>query len=566
MQTWEYAPQHAIRTYAFVAPLLPFAWLFKLAQLPKAEVFQGLRLVLAALTAFAEAKFLRAVQAAQGSAAMRLTTLFLLFSPGVVVAATAFLPSAVIMSLVMLSAAAWLSGGPLECIAWGCVAVLLTGWPYVGMVFLPMGLHILHGAARDRGALGAARLAVSVVLLAASAALVAALVDRHYYGAWTFPSLNALRYNASGSGDNLYGVEPAGYYVRNLFLTMGLAWPLGCVAPVLLLRACLQEQQARHAARTARSAVLAASALVWLALLFSRPHKEERFMYPIYPLLAYCAAVSAVGFVDLVGSVVASLLREKPPLEVEEDFEEWARLADLTDLKEREEKAGAAWAKRRTWGYVLKTAAMAVCICGSITLCALRLTALQTNYGGYLSLWQDVGALLPLPPAGKASPKAEYTLCLGSEWYRFTSHFHLSDSVSLAFVKDNFGGQLPQYFPKDGTAAVQSAFNNQNAEEPSRYVDIHTCDYVVASIDKSAADPKAHSPMLRKMTILYSQEARHKYIDDELDLNYFEPVVKYNVLEPALSHSALARAYQIPGFSQRMNHKVHYTLYQRVHL
>ena len=75
-----------------------------------------------------------------------------------------------------------------------------------------------------------------------------------------------------------------------------------------------------------------------------------------------------------------------------------------------------------------------------------------------------------------------------------------------------------------------------------------------------------HSPMLRKMTILYSQEARHKYIDDELDLNYFEPVIKYNVLEPAKSPSALARAFQIPGFSDRINHKVHYTFYQRVHL
>jgi len=448
MQTWEYAPQFAIRTYAFIAPLLPLAWLLKQLLL-KVEVFHFVRFVLGAQTAYAEATFLRAVQAKQGTAAMRLTAIFLLFSPGVLQAATAFLPSAVIMSFVMLSAAAWLSSKPLACIWWGCCAVLLTGWPYVGVVFLPLGLHALHSTSRMQGLGGAARLTVGGLGLACGTALLAALIDRYYYGVWTFPSLNALRYNAGGSGDNLYGTEPAGYYVRNLFLTMGLAWPLGAVAPVLLLReyiepAVQQDRGGKYAARAARSAVLAVSTALWLALLFSRPHKEERFMYPIYPLLAYCASVSAVGFVDIVGSVAARLLRESPPLLVEQDFEELSRISDIASIPERDDKMSAALQRRRTWGYGIKTAAMAVCICGSITLCCLRVGSLQTNYGGYLSMWQDISNLLPLPPAGKSSPKTHYTLCVGSEWYRFSSHFHLPEPVSLAFVKDTFGGQLPQ--------------------------------------------------------------------------------------------------------------------------
>ena len=41
--------------------------------------------------------------------------------------------------------------------------------------------------------------------------------------------------NASKSGDQLYGVEPSRYYVRNLLLTMGPAWILVIIAPIILI-------------------------------------------------------------------------------------------------------------------------------------------------------------------------------------------------------------------------------------------------------------------------------------------------------------------------------------------
>ena len=31
---------------------------------------------------------------------------------------------------------------------------------------------------------------------------------------------------------------------------------------------------------------------VWLAIMFAQPHKEERFMYPIYPLICFNGAVT----------------------------------------------------------------------------------------------------------------------------------------------------------------------------------------------------------------------------------------------------------------------------------
>ena len=52
----------------------------------------------------------------------------------------------------------------------------------------------------------------------------------------TSPTLNILLYNAiGGSGDELYGIEPASYYIRNLLLTLGLASICSSLAPIAVL-------------------------------------------------------------------------------------------------------------------------------------------------------------------------------------------------------------------------------------------------------------------------------------------------------------------------------------------
>ena len=34
------------------------------------------------------------------------------------------------------------------------------------------------------------------------------------------------------------------------------------------------------------------SLVLWLAIFFLQPHKEERFLFPVYPILAVLAAVT----------------------------------------------------------------------------------------------------------------------------------------------------------------------------------------------------------------------------------------------------------------------------------
>ena len=146
MQTWEYAPIYAIRTYAFIIPI--YVWCFLMKSILRISspvlLFQSVRVLLGLLTAYCETRFVLAINAkGKRKSIATFTAIFLLSSAGVFLSSTAFLPSAVAMSLVMITCASWLHGRFVLTIFWACVAVLWTGWPFVGVMFLPLGLHML---------------------------------------------------------------------------------------------------------------------------------------------------------------------------------------------------------------------------------------------------------------------------------------------------------------------------------------------------------------------------------------------------------------------------------------
>ena len=145
MQTWEYAEQFAIRTYAFILPFLGISTLFKVyfkVQL-KISFFLIIRLTLSVMSAYSEKRFVLAIQKLFGITIALNTAMFMILSPGIFICSTAFLPSAVAMSVVMLSISFWMEGMYVFSIAMGCIAVFWTGWPFVGVLFVPLGLHML---------------------------------------------------------------------------------------------------------------------------------------------------------------------------------------------------------------------------------------------------------------------------------------------------------------------------------------------------------------------------------------------------------------------------------------
>jgi hypothetical protein len=193
MQTWEYAPQYAIRTYAFIYPISLFCTLLKTFGCPKHMMFYAVKGLLGTLTAHAETRFVTTLSRVVGLSAASNAAVFLLFAPGVFFASTAYLPSAVCMSLLMLSIAAWLENRFPVSVLWGSVAVLCTGWPFVGLLFLPLGLHMVahsytsvisskgsHWSAFER----VLQLAASVIVTVAIIQTLVLLLDYWYYGKW----------------------------------------------------------------------------------------------------------------------------------------------------------------------------------------------------------------------------------------------------------------------------------------------------------------------------------------------------------------------------------------------
>lgn len=96
--------------------------------------------------------------------------------------------------------------------------------------------------------------------------------------------LNFVRYNVSGGGDSaLYGIESPTYYLRNGANQLNTVLPLALIGfPVLLLLS--------HLCRGLRPLqprllVALSPAALWLIALSLLPHKEERFLYVVYPLV-----------------------------------------------------------------------------------------------------------------------------------------------------------------------------------------------------------------------------------------------------------------------------------------
>lgn len=113
---------------------------------------------------------------------------------------------------------------------------------------------------------------------------------------------NIIKYNVfpdASRGPNLYGTEPFTYYIQNLLLNLNVAFPFALFSlPALFITSRIDHK--RFGERTSgpeRSSPFTLMAMrllpmyVWFAVFFAQEHKEERFMYPVYPLICFNAAV-----------------------------------------------------------------------------------------------------------------------------------------------------------------------------------------------------------------------------------------------------------------------------------
>lgn len=175
-----------------------------------------------------------------------------------------------------------------------------------------------------------------------------------------------------------------------------------------------------------RDNITLASVYLWIGIFIIQPHKEERFMYVIYPLICYNAAYAVCVLEQLLEEFYSTRL-----------------------------SAPTARTLRRISGRGLL-----------IVYAVLSLARVLAQVRAFAAPMQVFAEL--------TGPS---TVCLGKEWYRFPSSFFLPEGSRAYFVKSAFTGLLPGRFLesenlgwRSGIWQIPIGMNDRNLEEISHLV------------------------------------------------------------------------------------------------
>jgi alpha-1,2-mannosyltransferase len=330
----------------------------------------------------------------------------------------------------------------------------------------------------------------------------------------------------------LYGVEPFSYYIKNLLLNFNVATLLGVAAlPLVLVRwgvaATIRRRGNRKTAyydedngvcrggNIGTEIFLLSPMYIWMTILFPRPHKEERFLYPIYPMIAYGAAITVREGLSMVGSLSPS-------------FDRW--------------RQGGRRARRDLFvGLALLSFPAAISISRSL--------ALYRYYSAPAAVYRELYyRASPSSTTVAAASRPITYVCTAGEWYRFPSSFFLPPNHQLGYLKSSFGGQLPQPFTVHGSRVesldVPEAghFNDRNEDEMDRYVDIDMCSYVI-ELSRPASTPLGD--------IIRGEDIPEgiRYMDSDNSGGSWELLVSRHFLDTALT-PPLHRILYLPHFGR----------------
>ena len=327
---------------------------------------------------------------------------------------------------------------------------------------------------------------------------------------------NIVKYNVfpdAQRGPELYGTEPVHFYLANLVLNFNILVPFALAAlPALLVTHRFDQKRLgeRHQFVNQSSpyvllAVRLAPVYLWAAVMTAQKHKEERFMYPIYPLICFNAAVTVYlvrGWFETAFIVVTNspyrVRVSRPPVS-----------SSLTPHILNFVPPPLLQASRSSLFSQFTLSVVAT----SGVLSLARIMAHWKYYHAPMSVTYaleavEVPRLLnatghihlppPLHPArgqgapedtDEGQPRIDLTLlapfrlrlCVGKEWHRFPGHFLVPDGVRVDWVKSEFDGLLPGHFAEttrarglltrqQGTRVVPEHLNDLNREVTQFYV------------------------------------------------------------------------------------------------
>ncbi|KXH49658.1 Alg9-like mannosyltransferase, partial [Colletotrichum nymphaeae SA-01] len=444
LQTWEYSPTYAIRSWLYVGLHAIVGNIRRLMpQSTKASALRHYRTLL-----------FRVISLTLNARIGLFFILATVFSPGNFHASTAYLPSSFAMYMAMLGASSFMNwrGGlkTAQGIFWFAVGAVV-GWPFAAALCAPFLVEeALFAALSDTDRLIEAIMRVVRGVVAGLIVLFFdGVINTFFYKKIEVAAWNIVKYNifSETGGPELYGTEPWTFYFRNLTLNFNIWFALALVCLPLFLLQKIVSPSGQGFQTGLRALVFISPFYLWLGIFTLQPHKEERFMYPAYPFLALNAAMSLHIVLTALGNSDPKTLVGKIPAK-------------------------------------LKLSLVTITLLLSFDISLSRVYGIWSAYSAPLSLYKPLGAGV----SGQQGLGVRGdNVCFGKEWYRFPSSYFLPRDMHAKFVRSEFRGLLPGEFSEartgfgfwSGTWMPTNGMNDRNQEDMGKYVDQRFCGFMV---------------------------------------------------------------------------------------
>lgn len=467
LQTWEYSPDFAIRSWSYVGLHAIVGNIRRLLpQSTKLAEFYFVRYILAFVCSLCQVLLFRVISFTLNPRIGLFFLMATIMSPGNFHSSTAYLPSSFAMYTSLLGAAAfmnWKGGLRTSWGIWWFAVGGILGWPFASALCAPFLLEeaIVLLSIRDGQVLYDAFIRIGRGVIAAILLLLGdAAINSFFYKKFEVVSWNIVKYNifSSTGGPDLYGTEPWTFYFRNLAINFNIWFVLALLSlPLFVIQKAVSSKN-NEFLYWIRTIAFLSPFYMWLGIFTIQPHKEERFMYPMYPFIALNAALGLHVILSALGNADPKTLIGKIP----------ARLKLLVVM-------GA---------FTL-----------SLDLGIARVVGLYNGYSAPLKLYQLLGAGV-IGQQGLGG-RGDH-VCFGKEWYRFPSSYFLPRDMRAKFIRSEFRGLLPGEFSEartgfgfwSGTWLPTKGMNDRNQEDMGKYVDIKQCSFLV-----DTQYPENHSPL-----------------------------------------------------------------------
>uniref|UniRef100_A0A1A9WGU7 Mannosyltransferase n=1 Tax=Glossina brevipalpis TaxID=37001 RepID=A0A1A9WGU7_9MUSC len=443
LQTWEYSPQYALRSYTYILLQGVPGWIYeRLFHPTPILIFYMVRCMLGFGCALMERFMYKSICQEFGVHIGRLWLIFQLFSAGMFISSTALLPSSFAMYFGCAALAAWWQQMYALSVFFVAIATLL-GWPFAVLMGLPIAIDMLWRKHMFRtffmwSAISAATICIPMVV-----------IDSSYFGKLTFAPLNIVMYNVfTNHGPNLYGTEPWSYYIVNGFLNFNVIWLLSLLTPMMLIIDYIVVPAKTKSTLNFPRYITLAPFYLWLLVFIFQPHKEERFLFPIYPLISLCGAITVDVYQRIFYRVKTLMVQIK---------------------------AGTVGSH-----YLDHTMFIAILVMLIGTLLGLsRVFALYRNYHAPMDLVMELNHF---KNSNEYRSSRLYNVCVGKDWYRYPGSFFLpARNFRIRFLKSEFHGILPAYYAdgENATRTSHSYFNDLNQENDYMYFPYENCHFLI---------------------------------------------------------------------------------------